>query len=75
MTTPDLIFDLVRRAREGGIQYREVLDLARRAYIAGALERNSGNIGRAARDMRVHRNTLSRQMAMLGIGRRVPGAA
>ena len=68
-TRPELIFELVRRARNVRIEYQDLLNLTRRAYIAAMLQKHSGNICRAARDMGLHRNTLSRQMATLGIMR------
>ena len=61
------LFAAVQRAAYSGLSYPETLNLARFAYIVGRLEKHGGNQVRAAKEMGIHRNTLSRQMAVLGV--------
>ena len=48
------------------------LDLAKKEfekkYIVGAVKRSSGNLGRAAHSLGIHRNTLRNKVSDLGIG-------
>ena len=50
------------------------LDLAKKEfekkYIVGAVKRSSGNLGRAARSLGIHRNTLHNRVGILNI--RIP---
>ena len=54
-----------QRACFAGVTVKDVLDAAHSAYIVGMLEKHSGNVCAASRDMRLHRNTLSRQCKTL----------
>jgi len=73
-TTPEIIAtfqDQLRsieiNAHRAGLGYDFLLMAAKRQFIVGALDRNRWNQCKAARDLRMHRNTLSRTMAELKI--------
>lgn len=73
-TTPEVIAtfqDQLRaieiNAHRAGLGYDFLLLAAKRQFIIGALARNRWNQCRAAGDLRMHRNTLSRTMAELKI--------
>jgi len=54
-------------AHQAGLSYDFLLVAAKRQFVIGALERNKWNQCKAARDLSLHRNTLSRTMAELKI--------
>lgn len=58
---------LVAQMHEGGIRYTEAVREFKRRFILNVLERNRGNQSRAARELGMHRNTLSRTLAELEI--------
>ncbi len=58
---------LIKRMHKGGILYEEAVREFSKAFIAVVLRENGGNQSKAAREMRVHRNTLSRTASALGI--------
>lgn len=58
---------LVRRIVDGHILYREAVREFKRTFIQQALRDNMGNQNRTAQILRMHRNTLSRNLAELGI--------
>ena len=58
---------LVRRMVEGHILYSEAVREFKRALIETVLRENRGNKNRTARILQMHRNTLSRNLADLGI--------
>jgi len=74
------IENLVAQMHESGIGYAEAVREFKRRFILNVLERNKGNQSRAARELGMHRNTLSRTLAELdingsdvrSIGRRPP---
>jgi DNA-binding NtrC family response regulator len=68
---------LVRRMVDGHILYSEAVREFKRAFIGTALRDSMGNQNRTAQTLRMHRNTLSRNLAELGIKpeRRVPQRA
>ena len=51
---------LVAQMHESGILYSEAVREFKKRFILNVLERNSGNQCRAARELGMHRNTLSR---------------
>ncbi len=57
--------NLVVQMYASGITYEEAVREFRRRYIQEVLGRNKGNQCKAARELGVHRNTLSRIMADL----------
>lgn len=60
-----LIGDMVK----GGILFEDAVGAFERTFILKVLERAGGNMTAAARELRIHRNTLSRKMAELKIKR------
>ena len=53
---------LVGEMVERGIRFEDALEAFERTFIAAVLARTDGNLGRAARQLRIHRNTLRRKM-------------
>jgi len=74
---------LISRMHEGGILYTEAVREFRKAFIATVLRENNGNQSKAARELRMHRNTLTRTASALRLdiralrpgSRRPPGRA
>jgi transcriptional regulator with PAS, ATPase and Fis domain len=60
-----LVGDMV----DGGILFEDAVDAFERAFILRVLDRAGGNVTAAARELRIHRNTLSRKMDALKIAR------
>ena len=58
---------VVLHAWHAGITLGELLEQVERRYIVTALKENQGNQCQAARDMHMHRNTLSRKIQVLEI--------
>ncbi len=58
----DRLQKLVEEMVERGILFGDALQAFERAFIAKVLERNGGSISDAARELRIHRNTLSRKL-------------
>jgi len=73
---------LISRMHEGGILYTEALREFRKAFIATVLRENNGNQSKAARELGMHRNTLTRTASALRLdvralrpsSRRPPGS-
>ena len=53
---------LVEEMVERGILFEDACREFERHFIDTVLERNNGNLSRAAGELRIHRNTLSRKM-------------
>ncbi len=51
----------------GGITYAEAVREFKRRFLLQVLTRHKGNQCKAAEDLQIHRNTLSRMIAELGI--------
>jgi DNA-binding NtrC family response regulator len=60
---------LVEEMVERGILFEDAVGAFERTFIARVLDRADGNLSAAARELRIHRNTLSRKMAELKIRR------
>jgi Fis family transcriptional regulator len=56
---------LISQMYEGGILYAEAVREFRKAFIAAVLREHSGNQIKAARELGMHRNTLSRTASAL----------
>ena len=54
---------------EGGILFDDAVGAFERAFIIKVLDRSGGNVTAAAKELRIHRNTLSRKMSELKIKR------
>ena len=59
----DRLERLVDEMVERGILFEDALQAFERTFIAKVLERTDGNLSEAARELRIHRNTLSRKLA------------
>jgi Fis family transcriptional regulator, factor for inversion stimulation protein len=53
---------LVSEMVERGILFEDALLAFEKTFIVKVLERTGGNVSDAARELRIHRNTLSRKM-------------
>lgn len=79
----DQLEALVQQMHKSGILYSEAVREFKKRFLLTVLEQNGGNQCRAARELGMHRNTLSRTIAELkldirsvrGISRRPPRAA
>ncbi len=58
---------LVGEMVERGILFEDAVGAFERAFIVKVLDCANGNLSAAARELRIHRNTLSRKMAELKI--------
>ena len=58
---------LVGEMVERGILFEDAVGAFERTFITKVLDRADGNLSAAARELRIHRNTLSRKMAELKI--------
>ena len=56
---------LINQMHKGGIVYVEAVREFRKAFIATVLRENNGNQSKAARELGMHRNTLSRTASAL----------
>jgi DNA-binding NtrC family response regulator len=54
---------LIDEMVERGILFEDAVNAFERAFIAKVLDRTDGNLTVAARELRIHRNTLSRKVA------------
>jgi Fis family transcriptional regulator, factor for inversion stimulation protein len=72
----DQLETLVQHMYRSNILYSEAVREFKRCFIATVLEENKGNQCRAARQLGMHRNTLSRTIAELNLDVRSarPGA-
>ncbi len=55
---------LIAQLVERGILYDEAVAQFEKRFIGRVLEKNRGNLSRAARDLGIHRNTLSRKLSL-----------
>lgn len=58
---------LVTQMHSSGIRYEDAVKEFRRQYLREVLIANRGNQCKAAEELGMHRNTLSRAMAELGL--------
>lgn len=56
---------LISKMHKGGILYAEAVREFRKAFIATVLRENNGNQSQAARELSMHRITLSRTVSVL----------
>jgi len=61
----DQLEALIQQMHKSGILYSEAVREFKKRFILTVLEHNSGNQCRAARELGMHRNTLSRTIAEL----------
>jgi Fis family transcriptional regulator, factor for inversion stimulation protein len=58
---------LVQQMNESGILYSEAVREFKKTFIANVLEQHRGNQCKAAKQLGMHRNTLSRTLDELGL--------
>ena len=58
---------LIGEMVERGILFEDAVGAFERTFITKVLDRTDGNLSAAARELRIHRNTLSRKIAELKI--------
>ena len=63
----DQLQAFIEQMHSTGILYSEAMRAFRRRFIQHVLERNHGNQCTAARELGMHRNTLARHLAELGM--------
>jgi len=68
----DQLEALVHQMYKSNILYSEAVREFKKRFIATVLEENKGNQCRAARQLGMHRNTLSRTISELKLDVRVP---
>jgi Fis family transcriptional regulator, factor for inversion stimulation protein len=62
-----LMDSLINEMIDKGILYPEARREFEKRFIARMLQRHKGNLSRAAKDLRIHRNTLGKKIAELGL--------
>ena len=67
---------LISQIHKSGILYTEAVREFRKAFIATVLRENNGNQSKTARELGMHRNTLSRTVSALELDLRAmrPGS-
>lgn len=71
----DQLEALIQQMHKSGILYSEAVREFKKRFIMAVLQENSGNQCRAARELGMHRNTLSRTIAELKLDLRSLRAA
>lgn len=66
----DQLEGLISQMVERGILFDEAVGEFEKRFIKRVLERNNGNQSRAAEDLGMHRNTLSRKIAQYRLDHR-----
>lgn len=61
----DLILDMI----DGGIRFPEARREFEKRFLALVIERENGNVTRAARALHIHRNTLTKKLQELKLHR------
>jgi DNA-binding NtrC family response regulator len=54
--------DLIHEMIEGGIRFPEAKREFEKRFLTRVIEREKGNLSRAARALHIHRNTLSKKL-------------
>jgi DNA-binding NtrC family response regulator len=54
--------EIIREMVEGGISYRDAVEEFQKHFILAVLNKTGGNLSKAAEELGVHRNTLSKQV-------------
>lgn len=61
----DQLEALINRLIENGISFEDAVCEFEKRFIKKVLEKNNGNLCKAAKDLHIHRNTLSRKISAL----------
>jgi Fis family transcriptional regulator, factor for inversion stimulation protein len=59
--------DLVREMRRRGLPYEQAVDEFKKAFLCTVLRANNGNQSKSAKQLGVHRNTLTRTILAMHI--------
>jgi Fis family transcriptional regulator, factor for inversion stimulation protein len=62
MTMKSRLEDLVKEMVDGGITYKDAVEEFQKHFILAILKKTNGNLSKAAEELGVHRNTLSKQV-------------
>tara|TARA_B100000949_G_C14012738_1_gene337946 strand:- start:311 stop:544 length:234 start_codon:yes stop_codon:yes gene_type:complete len=69
----DRLEDIVEEIVSGGIFWSEAVSQFEKLFILRVLRESNGNLGKAAKIMGVHRNTLSKKIRKYTIRKRPAG--
>lgn len=61
---------LINQLIEHDILFEDAVSEFEKRFIRKILEKNNGNLSKSAKDLRIHRNTLSRKIAALKLDHR-----
>ena len=61
---------LINLLIEHNILFEDAVSEFEKRFIRKILEKNNGNLSKSAKDLRIHRNTLSRKVAALKLDHR-----
>ncbi|MCI0490781.1 MAG: helix-turn-helix domain-containing protein [Blastocatellia bacterium] len=62
MTIKTRLEDLVTEMVERGILFQDAVEEFEKHFIFSVLQRTNGNVSKAADELRIHRNTLSKRL-------------
>jgi Fis family transcriptional regulator len=62
MTIKGKLEEVVKEMVEGGISYKDAVEEFQKHFILAVLKQTNGNLSKAAEELGVHRNTLSKQV-------------
>ena len=62
MTIKSKLEEVVKEMVEGGITYKDAVEEFQKHFILAVLKQTNGNLSKAASELGVHRNTLSKQV-------------
>jgi Fis family transcriptional regulator len=63
----DQLDALINQLIDHGIQFEDAVNEFEKRFIRRVLEKNNGNLSKAAKDLCIHRNTLSRKVEALSL--------
>ena len=66
----DQLDSLINQLIEHNILFEDAVNEFEKRFINKMLEKNNGNLSKAAKDLNIHRNTLSRKIAALKLDHR-----
>ena len=66
----DQLDALINQMIENKLLFEEAMGEFERRFMTKVLERNNGNLSKAAKALGIHRNTLSRKIATMGLDHR-----
>lgn len=61
----DQLDALINQMVEHGILFEDAVSEFEKRFIRRVLDKNNGNLSKAATDLQIHRNTLSKKIATL----------